>query len=966
MSERHINDNLPYGTLALICSLLVTAIGLLSLVGLVLGVPRLATLGFSPFPMAPSTALLLTIQGIIGLPVACGCLIGRKSTNCLLALSVCCSAVGGTLFVLALLGIYPEWEYLGIQPHQISGKVFLHHMSPMTSLSFVGVGISFVAALTAGPDKRYRALLSFWIALVLEAVFSILFLAYLLGTPWFYGGFVNPPAATTALGFMTLCLTLVLHYHPIVWPDVVGVEMKRNYKYPALLMVLVLLVAGIVNVAFFFHQKNEKLHLEMARNQLSAIAELKVNEIAFWRSERFGDASFYYNNRSFAVIVKSFLHSSSDRLERLVLKIWLANIRADRNYCGIFLFDPHGRNLFSSPGDAERITPYLSRVVSESFISRRIVFSDFYRAGPEGKIFLSVVIPVFDPVDRRKALAAMVLRVDPERYLYPFISSLPIKGSSAETLIVRRDGNDVLYLNELRFYKNSALNFRIPLNRVSVPAVMAVLGRTGSVEGVDYRGVPVLAELRPIPDSPWYLVARMNISEIYMPLRERALITLALVFALLMSMASGVGFFWKQRNINFYRQSERDASRNRERLQCLVNVLQYQARDIQALLDYSLAEALRLTGSHYGYVYRYNENKRIFVLVSWSQDVLKVGGIQNPASESELDQSGLWGETVRQRKAIVINDFSAPNSLEKGYPEEDAAFARFMSVPIIDQGRIVAVSGVANKETDYDDSDVTQFSLLMDAVWKVAERKRFEDELGQKSAELERFTYAISHDLKSPLVTISAFLGYLETDIGDADKELIRRDMSYIRTAADRMGLLLGELLELLRVGWVVSNPVWVNFQDVVQESLQLLAGPIIERGVRVTGPETRIMLFADHPRLVEICQNLVENAVKYMGEQADPCIEIDAEQVNGETVFFVRDNGMGIDERFRENIFGMFNKLDACSDGSGLGLALTKRIVEMYGGNIWVESEGIGSGSCFRFTLPKALERGLEVNDQI
>ena len=116
------------------------------------------------------------------------------------------------------------------------------------------------------------------------------------------------------------------------------------------------------------------------------------------------------------------------------------------------------------------------------------------------------------------------------------------------------------------------------------------------------------------------------------------------------------------------------------------------------------------------------------------------------------------------------------------------------------------------------------------------------------------------------------------------------------------------------------------------------------------------MFLFGDLPRLVEIWQNLVENAVKYMGSQVKPSIKLGLEQVAGETVFFVRDNGIGIDTRYHENIFGLFNKLDSASEGSGLGLALVKRIVELYGGRIWVESQGSGQGSCFRFTLPGAL----------
>jgi signal transduction histidine kinase len=107
-----------------------------------------------------------------------------------------------------------------------------------------------------------------------------------------------------------------------------------------------------------------------------------------------------------------------------------------------------------------------------------------------------------------------------------------------------------------------------------------------------------------------------------------------------------------------------------------------------------------------------------------------------------------------------------------------------------------------------------------------------------------------------------------------------------------------------------------------------------------------------DRQRLSEVVQNLVENAVKYMGDQPEPRIQFGMREENGKKVFFVQDNGMGIDQKYHQNIFGLFNKLNAKSDGTGIGLALVKRIIEVHGGEVWVESEGLGMGSTFCFTL--------------
>ena len=247
---------------------------------------------------------------------------------------------------------------------------------------------------------------------------------------------------------------------------------------------------------------------------------------------------------------------------------------------------------------------------------------------------------------------------------------------------------------------------------------------------------------------------------------------------------------------------------------------------------------------------------------------------------------------------------------------------------------------------------VALFGTFLDTT----ELRRTERDLQEKNAELERFIYTVSHDLKSPLVTVKTFLGYLEQDMTSDNSERIEKDMIYIRTAAEKMGLLLDELLEMSRIGRLINPPVRVMFRVLVEEALQAVAGSISERGVEVQ-VSGDITLYGDRPRLVEIWQNLVENAVKFMGDQASPRIEIGLENVGGEPVFFVCDNGAGVDPRYAKKIFGLFEKLDPKSKGTGLGLALVKRIVEFYQGTVWVESPGIGQGACFRFTLPETLK---------
>lgn len=242
-----------------------------------------------------------------------------------------------------------------------------------------------------------------------------------------------------------------------------------------------------------------------------------------------------------------------------------------------------------------------------------------------------------------------------------------------------------------------------------------------------------------------------------------------------------------------------------------------------------------------------------------------------------------------------------------------------------------------------------QFATVFEDI---TERKKNEIELKKKNEELARFIYTVSHDLKSPLVTIKSFTSFLVEDIKKGDTDAQGRDIAYIQNAVDKMGNLLEELLELSRIGRKESVRKEVDAQQVVNAALDLVAGRLSQRQVEIRANCQGIKVWGDEQRFVQLYQNLIDNAVKFMGNQPHPLIEIGYQESAKGIVLFVRDNGSGIDPRYKHKLFGLFEKLDASSEGTGIGLALVKRIVEVYGGHIWFESEGVGKGTCFYFTL--------------
>jgi len=238
-----------------------------------------------------------------------------------------------------------------------------------------------------------------------------------------------------------------------------------------------------------------------------------------------------------------------------------------------------------------------------------------------------------------------------------------------------------------------------------------------------------------------------------------------------------------------------------------------------------------------------------------------------------------------------------------------------------------------------------------------ADREKLITELKSKNTELEQFTYTVSHDLKAPLITIRGFVGLLEKDTLAGNSERMKNDLTRIAEATDKMQRLLNELLELSRIGRIANPPQEVSFETIVQEALVIVRGRWDTRTMKIVIAEDLPVVFVDRARLVQVVQNLLDNAAKFIGTQTDPHIEIGCEGTDqhGKLIFFVKDNGIGIPPQQLENVFGLFKKLDVNADGTGIGLSLVKRIIEIHGGLIWITSEGIGCGTTVYFTLPTA-----------
>lgn len=364
-----------------------------------------------------------------------------------------------------------------------------------------------------------------------------------------------------------------------------------------------------------------------------------------------------------------------------------------------------------------------------------------------------------------------------------------------------------------------------------------------------------------------------------------------------------------------------------------------------------------------------------------NNNVLTIVSMRGFAISTE-DESDYRFELTKDEAAYPILCGDAPYVLIDDFQQKFEAFTEpahnrihsWLAVPLKSKGKklgIIALDGyqVGQFHERHAQLAVTYANqvaialenarLFSDLQMELGIRKDLITELENKNAELERFTYTVSHDLKSPLFTIRGFLGYLEQDALSGNVERLRGDIQRITEATDKMQRLLNELLELSRIGRLRNEYTSFPFEELVREAAELAHGRLAEHHVQLDVNAGLPVIHGDRVRLLEVMQNLLDNAAKFMGDQPHPRIEVgqageDPEQ--GDPILYVRDNGMGIAPEHFDRVFGLFNKLDPRTEGTGIGLALVKRIIEVHGGRIWVQSEP-GQGSTFLFTL--AADRG-------
>jgi len=424
---------------------------------------------------------------------------------------------------------------------------------------------------------------------------------------------------------------------------------NNNFRLPQfLIFIFILLYIAISLTSYLYYRSRKSIIITDKHRELLTLAAFKLSEIREWREKRIEDAQLILDNTYFPSRVQSWLNNQSVAWHRQEILSWLT-LRGNRlDYKSIYLLDAKGAVRLSTEKESEPIiAPHLLPLVNEALRTQKPVFSDLHPADNCAYIHLDLLVPLLLPdVNDTIPVGVLLFRIDPHRVLYPLLQAWPVRSDTGETILVRREGDSVLLLNELRHRKNTALSLKIPLSSKDVPAVRAALGQEGSLEGMDYRGVAVLAAVKAVPDSHWFLIIKIDEDEVLGSFRNEVWFITILVLMLISVAGVSLLLFWRQQQLASER-TQYALELERLSISQQYEYLKKYANDIILLFDEqgTILEANDRALSAYGY-------RREELLQ------LRVSQLRAPETRSSLEadirkiteQGGLVFETLHQRK----------------------------------------------------------------------------------------------------------------------------------------------------------------------------------------------------------------------------------------------------------------------------------------------------------------------------
>jgi PAS domain S-box-containing protein len=730
---------------------------------------------------------------------------------------------------------------------------------------------------------------------------------------------------------------------------------KKNKIILLTALVIFFSLSTLIIILGYYIYQNQKTDINNAASQqLIAIAELKVWEINNWRNERIGDANVIYKNNVFASdVMQYFNNPSSPEAKKSILSLLSATQRS-YNYKNILLLDGKKKVRLALNMHNPDFGKVHSDIMRDAANKKNIIFSDLYRDNKDGNVYLFIAIPiVLLQKSNTTYIGTVVIILDPNIRLYSTIKLWPVPSETGEALLVHRDDNDVVYLNELRHFKNKPLTMRYPLSESSLPAVKAVLGLKGVVYGTDYRKKSVLAAIKAVPDTTWFLIAKVDAEEIYAPLRARFWVTVFFIILNILILGVIVAYIWRYQQAQYYRE-------------------QYELEDKRAFLyARSLIEASLdplVTISPQGKIMDVNESTES--ITGRTRKELIGSNFSNYFTEPEKADEGYklvfengivrdYPLSIRNVSGKITEVLYNATVFRNEAGEVQGVFAAARD--ITELRRIEKELQTAHNELELRVKERTKELQIANAALQseITERKEVEKliELRTKllevtNKELESFSYSVSHDLRAPLRAIDGYTRMILRDQRDKLDDDAKRKFDLIRSNTQMMGKFIDDLLSFSRLGRLELNMSRLDMESLVND---------VWMELQIINPDRKIDLviknvppgWGDRTLIKQVYSNLLSNAVKYTNFRDNVYVEVGGYKEGDEYIYYVKDNGVGFDMEYYDKLFGVFQRLHSADEyeGTGVGLAIVQRIIHRHGGRVWANAI-VDKGATFYFTL--------------
>lgn len=726
---------------------------------------------------------------------------------------------------------------------------------------------------------------------------------------------------------------------------------KKNVLFTALFIFLS--ASSLIIVLGCYIYQNQKTYMSQAASQqLTAIAELKVWEINNWRNERIGDANVIFGNNEFAVDVNKYLNNpSSFDAKRNILSL-LSATQKSYQYKNILLLDRKNNVALALKHYSDDYGKIHAQDIHEAVEKNNIIISDLYRNGKSGNIHLSEIIPVaMTQTHGVKHIGTVIIIVDPYIRLFPAIKLWPIPGETGESLLVHRDGNDVVYLNELRHIKNIPLMMKYQLTETSLPAVKAALGFNGVVNGLDYRKKSVIAAIKPVPDTRWYLIAKIDTEEIYAPLAMRFWVTVFFIVVTILVLGIIVAYIWRYQQVKYYQtQYEKEFLYARSLIEASLDPLVTISPEGK-IMDVNKSTELitglsrnELIGSNFSSYFTEPEKADEGYKLVFEKGIVRDYPLSIRSVSGQITEV-LYNATLYKNEAGQVQGiFAAARDVTqlRRVEKELMQAHNELEQRVRERTKELQIANEALQSEILERKEVEKLIELRTRLLEVTNK------------ELESFSYSVSHDLRAPLRAIDGYTRMILRDQRDKLDDDAKRKFDLIRSNTQMMGKLIDDLLSFSRLGRLELNMSKLDMESLVND---------VWMELKIINPDRNIDFivkdippgWGDRNLIKQVYSNLLSNAVKYTKLKDTGSIETGGYTDDHENIYYIKDNGVGFDMDYYDKLFGVFQRLHSADDyeGTGVGLAIVQRIIHRHGGRVWAEGV-VEEGATFYFTLPQ------------